>query len=72
MQDLTQITADKATAREKLFAVFDYYQCWLTCETFHGCIVHPRAVRIWRVIAGDPGAVLPLPSRACGSFPRYP
>ena len=36
MQDLTQITADKATAREKLFAVFDYYQCWLTCETFHG------------------------------------
>ena len=38
MQDLTQITADKATAREKLFAVFDYYQCWLTCETFHGCM----------------------------------
>lgn len=38
MQDLTQITADKATAREKLFAVFDYYQCWLTCEMFHGCM----------------------------------
>ncbi len=38
MQDLAQITADKASAREKLFAVFDYYHRWFTCETFHGCM----------------------------------
>jgi AcrR family transcriptional regulator len=25
-------------AREKLFAVFDYYHRWFTCETFHGCM----------------------------------
>ena len=34
MQDLAQITADKASAREKLFAVFDYYHRWFTCDTF--------------------------------------
>lgn len=38
MQDLAQITADKASAREKLFAVFDYYHRWFTCDTFHGCM----------------------------------
>ena len=38
MQDLAQITADKPSAREKLFAVFDYYHRWFTCETFHGCM----------------------------------
>ncbi|HDZ2451896.1 TPA: TetR/AcrR family transcriptional regulator [Klebsiella pneumoniae] len=34
MQDLAQITADKPSAREKLFAVFDYYHRWFTCALF--------------------------------------
>jgi hypothetical protein len=38
MQDLQNIVADKASAREKLFAVFEYYNNWFTCEDFHGCM----------------------------------
>jgi hypothetical protein len=38
MQDLQEITADKASGREKLFAVFEYYNNWFTCEDFHGCM----------------------------------
>jgi AcrR family transcriptional regulator len=38
MQALQEITADKPSGREKLFAVFEYYNNWFTCEDFHGCM----------------------------------
>ncbi len=38
MQDLQNIIADKSSAREKLFAVFEYYNNWFKCEDFHGCM----------------------------------
>ncbi len=72
MQDLAQITADKASAREKLFAVFDYYHRWFTCETFHGCMF-TRALFEY-------GASSPAIREQCSRFksllwqflPRYP
>ena len=39
MQDLAQITADKASAREKLFAVFDYYHAgYLSKRSTAACL----------------------------------
>lgn len=38
MQDLAQVTADKATIQEKPFAVSDYYHRWFVCGAFHGCM----------------------------------
>lgn len=72
MQDLAQITADKASAREKLFAVFDYYHRWFTCDTFHGCMF-TRALFEY-------GASSPAIREQCSRFksllwqflPRYP
>jgi AcrR family transcriptional regulator len=38
MQALLDITADRSSPREKLFAVFEYYNTWFACEDFHGCM----------------------------------
>ena len=71
MYDLTQITADKATAREKLFAVFDYYQCWLTCETFHGCMFTRALFEYGASSPGDPGSSAPVQIAPVAVLPRY-
>ncbi len=66
MQDLAQITADKASAREKLFAVFDYYHRWFTCETFHGCMFTARCLNMARHRRRS-GSNAPDLSRSSGS-----
>jgi AcrR family transcriptional regulator len=62
MQALLDITADKSSAREKLFAVFEYYNNWFTCEDFHGCMF-TRALFEY-------GAHLPLSGRFVRSLNR--
>ena len=71
MQDLAQITADKASAREKLFAVFDYYHRWFTCETFHGCMF-TRALFEYGASSPAIRSNAPDLSRSLAVLPRYP
>lgn len=72
MQDLAQITADKASAREKLFAVFDYYHRWFTCDTFHGCMFTRALFEYGASSLYDLGAVLPIQVAPLAVLPRYP
>lgn len=66
MQDLAQITADKASAREKLFAVFDYYHRWFTCETFTAACLPARCLNMARLRRRS-GSNAPDLSRSSGS-----
>ncbi|UMX88121.1 TetR/AcrR family transcriptional regulator [Klebsiella pneumoniae] len=43
-----RITADKASAQEKLFAVFDYYHRWFTCRATHSCMFTRACLNIAR------------------------
>lgn len=44
--ELKSLIAEKETAKDKLFTIFDFYQNWFSRESFHGCMFTRAVVEL--------------------------
>lgn len=44
--ELKSLIAEKETAKDKLFTIFDFYQNWFARESFHGCMFTRAVVEL--------------------------